>query len=266
MNLTFFRRGASRRGVVLFSIALAAGAGIAARPAAPGMTFRARMSVTPPEIPGMPPQTPVLIVGHGAALGPLSRLDLDTVQGQLPLSVGDFMLTLDSGRVVTVSPSTKTYIEGLGALGGLPPDVLAQATITNVNVTTEKLGAGETIQGYATEKVRITIAYSIAVMGAAMNTMTTTETWVAKLPAEISTPFDGGMPKEMLQGPTKELAEKSLAARKSLPGTPIKTINTTSITGPMSISTVATIELVDLKSADVDPAMLKVPEGYTKKP
>jgi hypothetical protein len=266
MSLVSFRRGASRRGVLLLSLALAASAGIAARPAAPGVTFRSRMTVTPPEIPGMPPQQPVMIIGHGIAIGGQSRLDLDTVQGQLPMSVGDFMLTLDSGRIVTVNPSTKTYAEGLPGMEGLPPEVLAQATITNINVTTEKLGAGETMQGYATEKVRLTISYSIAFMGTAMNTMTTTEMWMAKLPADIRVPFDGAIPKEMMQGPMKELAEKSIAARKSLSGTPLKTVNTTAITGPMSITTVATIELLDVKTADVDPAMLKVPEGFTKKP
>jgi hypothetical protein len=257
-------RGA-RRGVVLFSLATVGAAVIAARPAAPGVTYRMRMVVTPPEIPGMPPQSPTVLIGHGATVGTQSRFDIDTIQGQLPMSIGDYFLTLDSGRVVSVSPSMKSYSEGMPGMSGLPPEVLAQATVTNVNVTTEKLGAGETMQGYATEKVRMTVTYSLGIMGQTMNTMTTTEMWVAKLPVNVSTPFDGSLPKELSEGPLKELGEKSMAARKSLNGTPLKTVATSSITGPMSITTVTTMEFLDLKATDVDPALLKVPEGYTKK-
>ena len=71
----------------------------------------------------------------------------------------------------------------------LPPEILAQASVTNVNVTTERLGAGERMQGFATEKVRMTVTYSLAIMGQAMNTMTTAEMWVAKLPAAVATSF-----------------------------------------------------------------------------
>ncbi len=266
MSSLFRRRVASRRGIVFFSLALAATATIAARPAAPGLTYRVRMVVTPPEIPGMPPQSATVISGRGYSIGTQSRLDIDSVQGQIPMAIGDYMLTLDSGRTFMVNPTSKTYSEGIPGMASLPPEILAQASVTNVNVTTEKLGAGETMQGFATEKVRMTVTYSLAIMGTAMNTMTTAEMWVAKLPAAVSTPFDGAIPKEMSEGPMKELAEKAMAARKTIDGTPIKTVTTAQITGPMSITTVTTVELLDMKQGDVDPAMLKLPEGFTKKP
>lgn len=266
MSSLHHRRPVPRRAALLFAFAVAGASVIGARPPAPGMTYRVRMVVTPPDIPGMPPQSETIIVGRGASIGAQSRLDIDTVQGQLPLTVGDFMLTLDSGRMVVVSPSTKTYSEGLPGLVALSPEMLAQASVTNVNVTTEKLGAGETMQGFATEKVRMTITYSLAIMGTALNTITTSDLWIAQLPAAVMTPFDGAIPKELSEGPMKELAEKSMAARKAIKGTPVKTVTTSSISGPMSFSTVTTIELLDLKTGDVDPAVLKVPEGFAKKP
>jgi hypothetical protein len=266
MSSLFRRRVVSRRGIVFFSLALASAASIAARPAAPGLTYRVRMVVTPPEIPGMPPQSPTVITGRGASVGTQSRLDIDSVQGQVPLAIGDYMLTLDSGKTFMVNPASKTYTEGMPGMASLPPEILAQASVTNVNVTTERLGAGERMQGFATEKVRMTVTYSLAIMGQAMNTMTTAEMWVAKLPAAVATPFDGSLPKQMTEGPMKELAEKAMAARKSIDGTPIKTITTAQITGPMSITTVTTVELLDIKQGDVDAAMLKVPEGFTKRP
>jgi len=204
-------------------------------------------------------------VGHGASIGTQSRMDIDSLQGQIPLSVGDFMLTLDSGRTVVVSPSTKSYSEGMPGMAAMPPEVLAQASITNVNVTTEKLGPGEMMQGFATEKVRMTVTYTLAIMGTALNTMTTADMWIAQLPASVTTPFDGSLPKELTEGPMKELGEKTMAARKAIKGAPIKTVTTSTITGPMTFSTVTTLELVDLKTGEVDPSVLKVPDGYTKK-
>ena len=260
-----FRR-ASRRGIAFFSLALTAVVGIAARPAAPGLTYRMRMVVTPPEIPGMPPMSPTVIVGRGASIGAQSRLDIDSVVGQIPFAIGDYILTLDSGRTVLVNPTTKTYSDGL-SLAALPPELLAQAVVTNVNVTTEKLGAGEKMEGYATEKVRMTVTYALGIMGQVMNTMTVIEMWMAQLPATVTTPFDGSIPREMSQGPMKELAEKTTAARKALgTATALKTITTSSITGPMNVTTTTTVEVLDLKTGEVDAAALRIPEGFTKKP
>jgi hypothetical protein len=242
---------------------------IGARPASPGVTYRLRTTVTPPDMPGMQ-MAPTVIAGHGSAIGTQGRFDVDSVSGQLPLAPGDFILSLDSGRTVTVSQSTKTYTEGL-SLMGMPADMLAQASITNINITTEKLGAGDAIEGYPTEKVRMTTTYTLNIMGQSMNTMNVSEMSVAKLPTNISTPFDGtAMPKELLEGPMKELGEKMIAARKALGGvSALKTTNTSTISSPMlpqSLTTVIAIELSDVKSADVDPAMLKIPDGFSKKP
>jgi hypothetical protein len=263
--ISTFRR-ASRRGIVVFSaIAVAA----AARPAAPGLTYRVRISMTPPDMPGMP-MSPMSIVGHGMAIGGLSRVDIDSVSGQMSaINVGDYMLTLDSGRLVTVTPSAQSYSDGAGSMMALPPQLLSQASISNVNVTTEKLGAGEPMQGYAIEKVRVTTTYALNIMGQTMNSMNVSEMSMAQLPASVTTPFDGSMPKELLEGPMKELGEKMMAARKALGTlTALKSVNTVTMSSPMlpqALSTVMTIELLDVKPGEVDPAFLKIPEGYVKK-
>jgi hypothetical protein len=259
---------ARRRGIALLAVSVAAAFTMAARPASPGVTYRMRMVVTPPDMPGMT-MSPTVVVGHGVAIGSQSRFDIDSVTGQVPLTIGDYMLMLDSGRVVSVSPSMKTYSEGMPMMAQMPMDLLAQASVTNVNVTTEKLGVGEALQGFPTEKVRMTATYTIGIpaMGASMNTMNVMELSMANLPASISTPFDGSLPKELAQGPMKELSEKMLAARKALgSSTPLKTVTTSSVSvNGMNIQTTTSVEMLDVKAADVDPAMLKVPEGYTKK-
>ena len=267
MTSTF--RRASRRGIAFFSLALTAAVAIAARPAAPGVTYRLRMVMTPPDMPGLQ-MAQVVLVGRGAAIGTQSRLDIDSVSGNAPMAIGDYMLTLDSGRILTVNPVSKTYSDAASSMVAIPPQMLAQASITNVNVTTEKLGAGEAIQGYATEKVRMTTTYILNIMGQSMNAMNVSEMSMAKLPSAIATPFDGNLPKELLDGPMKELGEKMLAARQALgTATALKTVNTSTMTAPMfpqPITTVMTVELLDLKTGDVDPALLRIPEGFTKKP
>jgi hypothetical protein len=263
------RPRASRRGIVFLALSLATAFTMAARPASPGVTFRMRMVVTPPDMPGMT-MAPTVVVGHGVAVGAQSRFDIDSVSGQVPLAIGDYTLMLDSGRIVSVSPSAKTYSEGMPMMAQMPMDLLAQASVTNVNVTTEKLGAGEPMQGFPTEKVRMTATYTIGIpaMGASMNTMNVMELSMAKLPASIATPFDGSLPKELADGPMKELAEKMNAARKALgSATPLKTVTTSSVSvNGMNIQTTTSVEMLDVKAADVDPALLKVPEGFTKKP
>jgi hypothetical protein len=260
--------GRTSRTLLSFALCVAGAATIAARPAAPGMTYRVRVIVTPPDMPGMQME-PMAIVGKGWSLGSQSRLDIDTVTGQMAsqMSVGDYMLMLDSGKIVMVSPSTKSYSEGMPGMGALPPDLLAQASFTNVNVTTEKLGAGEAMYGYPTQKYRVTTTYVLSIMGQSLNTMTTADMWVAQLPNSVSTAFDGAIPKSMSEGPMKELYDKTMESRKSLGnGTALKTVTSSQISGPMQVTTSTTTEIVDLKTADVDPAVFKLPEGYTKKP
>lgn len=258
--------GATRRGVLALALLAAGVVSVAARPFAPGVTYRVRMVVTPPDIPGMPAQGPTIIVATGSSVGTQSRLIVDSITGQFPVSVGHHILSLDSGRVVVINPTDKSYTEGIPGITALPPELLAQASITNVSVTTEKLGAGEKLQGFATEKVRMTVTYSLGIMGQTLNTMSVLEMAMAQLPATVTTPFDGNLPKEMSEGPMKELYDKMGAARRALgAATSLKTTTTSSITGPMNVTTTTTLELLDVKAGDVDPANVKVPEGFTKK-
>ena len=268
--ISFRTSVAARRGIALLAVALAGAATSAARrPAAPGLTYRVRMVMTPPEMPGMQ-MSQIVIVGHASAMGGMSRFDIDSVSGQVPMTVGDYMLSLDSGRVVTVSPSTRSYSEGIPGLTALPPQLLAQASVQNVNVTSEKLGAGEMMQGYATQKVRMTATYVLNIMGQSLNNMTTVEMSLAQLPVPASTPFDGAPPKEMLDSPMRELMEKTTAARKAVgSGSPLRTVTTTAISGatlPAGMTTTTTVDVIDVKTGDVDAAVFKLPEGYTKKP
>lgn len=264
--ITVRRSRSYSRAILAVALCFTSAATIAARPIAPGVTYRMRIVSTPPDMPGMP-MSPSVIVGHGSTMGSLSRFDIDSVSGQMiPMTVGDYMLMLDSGRMVSITPSSKTYTEGNPVMNALPPEIMAQAQFSNVNVTTEKLGAGEVMQGFPTEKFRVTTTYVLSIMGQSLNTMTTSEMWVAQLPGTVTTAFDGTLPKSMSDGAWKELYDKTNASRKALgTGTSLKTVTTSQITGPMSVTTTNTVEMLDVKTGDIDPALFRIPEGFTKK-
>jgi hypothetical protein len=243
----------------------------AATPPAPGVSYKLRIVITPPDMPGMGSQGPMTITGHGIAVGNRSRIDLDTVPAQLQaagaMSNGDYMLTLDSGRTVVVTPSAKTYSEGIPGMNSLPPDLLNSAVLSNISVNVEDLGAGEAMQGFPTKHYRITTQYSMAIMGQSMNTSTVQEVWTAKLGTALANAFDGQMPKSMADGPMKELFEKQSAARKQLDGATIKSTTTSSIAvSGMNMSTLQTLEMLEIKQGDVDESLLAIPAGFTKKP
>lgn len=271
MNSSFMRRAYLGRGLFAAVLGVAAVATIAAKPFAPGISYRVRMVITPPDIPGMPVQGEMVIAAHGMATGGLNRLDLDSIPAMIQstgaMMPGDYVLTLDSGRMVVVSPASKTYSEGAPGMGGLTPDLLSQAAFSNVSVNVEPLGAGDAIQGFPTQRYRITTQYGLSIMGQFLNTSTVQEMWTAQLPTAVATPFDGAIPASMATGPMKELFDKTAVARKALgTATPIKAVTTSNITGPMNVTTVQTLEMFDIKQVNVDEAMLKLPMGFTKKP
>lgn len=271
MISSFKSRASQRRGLLAFALVAGAAASVAARPFAPGISYNLRMVIIPPEIPGMPAQGEMVIAAHGWAAGNRTRLDLDSVPAVIQstggMMAGDYILTLDSGRVVVVSPTSKTYSEGPPGMGGLPPELLAQAVFTNVSVNVEDLGVGDAMQGFPTHRYRVTTQYGLAIMGQSLNTSTVQEVWTAQLPAAIHTPFDGSIPQSMAGGSMKELYDKTVVARSKLgTGTAIKSVTTSSITGPMNVTTVQTLEMSNIKQVNVDDAQLKVPDGFTKKP
>jgi hypothetical protein len=263
------RRIVARR---LFAAALlvSAVAMIGARPFAPGVSFKMRMTLGMPSMPGMNGGD-VVIVGHGVAAGGRSRLDIDSAPASGPAAgpfgPGDYFLSLDSGRVVAVSPASKTYIDGFSmAMGSMPAEMMAQAQVSNVVVNAEKMGAGETIEGIATDKYKLSVQYTMQIMGQSINISNESQLSTAQLPSTISTPFTGALPKTMATGPFAELYSKMADAQKKIGGTALRVSTTTSINGPMSMNMSQTMQMTDVKPVDVDEKVFSIPDGFTPKP
>lgn len=256
-----------RRGLALAMFAATVGT-IGAKPFAPGMSYRISVTTSMPAMQGMNPGD-MVITGHGVSLGSRSRVDLDTVRSAQPLPIGpgDYILMLDSGRVVAVTPMTKTYLDNFSmAMGSMPPEVMAQASLSNVSVTVEKLGAGDTIEGRPTDRYRMAAQYTLAIMGQSMTIANESEISAAQLAATVNTPFSGSLPKSMSTGPFAELYTKVIEAQKQVGGTPVKVTMTTSISGPMTMSLTQTMQITDIKPTDVDEKLFQIPDGYTPRP
>jgi hypothetical protein len=240
---------------------------IGARPFTPGLTYKVRMTMTMPPMPGMNAGD-LIIVGHGVAANGRSRIDIDSGGGgpMAPFGPGDYILSLDSGRTVIVMPATKSYIDGFTMGGGMPPEIMAQASLSGVSVNVEKLGAGETIDGRATEKFRLTSQYTLSIMGNSIGMGSEAEILTAQLPTKISNAFGGGLPKAMATGPFSELYTKMLDAQKQMPGTALRVNNVMTITGPMSMNMSQTMQILDVKNADIDEKQFQVPDGFTARP
>ncbi len=168
---------------------------------------------------------------------------------------------------------------GIGASGFLSQvellDVKALGTCPR---KTEKLGAGETIDGRPTQHVRITTDYRILWGDQSLPAHAVTEMWTAKLPAAIPNPFEPlVVADQSTDGPLVEYALKLRNVRAQLEGTPVKVVTTTTIGGVRDvvglqgmigndptvdhITVVQQTEIRNVTPADVDPKLVEIPEN-----
>lgn len=213
--------------------------------------------------PGFGMTTRSIVTNDGA-----SRMDVVSVEGMSQVyAVGDYVITKD-GKMLLVHPATKTYVDLMEqastAMANLPPQLMSQMTITDVTGKSEKIGM-ETIEGQETEHRRVTVSYSMAIMGQSVPSTIVSDYWLAKLSAQILNPL--APPKmEVTSGPMVELVKKQIEVTpKPTDGVPLKMVVTTtaSMMG-QSMGTTVTTEIKGMKQGDVDASVIVVPEGYTK--
>ena len=264
--MTFVRSKHSRRALTVAAFATAVSL-LGATPFTPGVSYKVRMVMQMPPMPGMSGGD-MVIVGHGLSANGKSRLDIDSapVGPMTPFGAGDYILSLDSSRTVVVTPASKSYIDNFMLGGGMPPELMSQASITGITVNVEKLGAGDAIEGRPTQKYKLTAQYTMGIMGQSISMGQESEILTADLPAKITTGLGGSMPKSMSSGPFAELYTKMMDAQKQITGTAVKVTNVTSINGPMQMNLTQTMTVSDVKATDVDDKSFAIPDGFTARP
>jgi hypothetical protein len=258
----------------------------ATRPPLKGLSYRLRMNT---RLPAMMQQmqgasgapAPSFLVKVRAA-GKNARFEFDSVPQGTPIPPGDYMLFLESGRAIHVSPKEKLFEEapnGFGGAGG-GLSLLGQVgtrngttrapDITGIDMDLQQLD-DETIQGRQVRHYQLVAEFTLDVLNQTSPVRIEMETWTADLPGgqTIVNPFDiiGGI---QTTGPESKLTTRLAAERKKMQGTPIKTSMTFTIEGlgngaipPLEFG--QTTEVLDLKEIDIDPKELDIPAGFTKR-
>jgi hypothetical protein len=214
------------------------------------------------------------------AYGKNARFEFDSMPQGTPIPSGDYMLFLESGRAIRVSPKEKLYDEapnGFGSAGGgisLLNSVGGRggrgADITGIDMDVQQLD-DETIQGRQVRHYQLVTEFTLEVMNQTTPVRIEMETWTADLAPNqtIINPFDlaGSISPS---DPTSKLTTRLMAERKKMQGTPIKTSMNFILSGLANGAIPAldfgqTTEVLDIRSIDIDPKELDVPPGFTKR-
>ena len=282
MKTSFARRAAA----ILGAFAIVAIAVAATRPPAKGVSYRLRMQARLPSIMQQlqnPAGQNPAVVARVKAVGKNARFDIDSGPQGSPVPVGDYMLFLETGRMIRVSPSEKVYDEapnGFGAAGANPIGMLGsvagrggngrQVEITGIDMDLQQLD-DETLQGRQVRHYQLVAEFTVEAMNNMVPVRIEMETWTADLPPTqaIINPFDF-VGTVSGTDPASKLTTRLLAERKKMQGTPLKTSMNFIITGlangavpPLEFG--QTTEVLDIRSVDVDPKELDVPAGFTKR-
>jgi hypothetical protein len=242
----------------------------------PGYTYRMRISGQTTEANG---KTKDFLVMSGRAMvtSKNGRLDIDEAskeRGAMGEKGGYFLY--DQSSMMLVSPRDKQILKfsfddlekGVSALTTNTPGM--RITISDVAVNFESLGAGEPLLGMSTTKYRITQDYKLAMKVAFVNRSSTEHVvqdfWMADQKHGFANPFArmGGM-RPAGGGAFAELMSKTAEANARMgKGIPVKTVTTTTSTNDKGERTtsVATMELTELKAGDVDDALFVPPADY----
>jgi hypothetical protein len=263
-----------------FSSAAGAQRGAAAPAPLKGVSYRLRMNTRLPDLMAQMqgPRAPSFLVKVKSA-GKNARFEFDSMPQGTPIPPGDYMLFLESGRAIRVSPKEKLFDEapnGFGAAGG-GLSLLNQVggrggrapDITGIDMDLQQLD-DETIQGRQVRHYQLVAEFTIEILNQNTPVRLEMETWTADLPPgqSIVNPFDlaGAI---SANDPASKLTTRLMNERKKMQGTPIKTSTNISIqlaNGAVpQLDFGQTTEVLDIKSIDIDPRDLDVPAGFSKR-
>jgi hypothetical protein len=245
-----------------------------ATPFAPGLSFTIRSSVTRDGV-----ERPA---GDGTAIQVLNgvlRLEGDRKDGEKPSYV---IFDPRAKRLSMVMTESEQYMEfsfadsTSQALGAMASLMAATTVVSDIQVSGSALGGGGVVNGYNTNHYRITTSFAEVAGGAdgQRKVKLVEDFWVTNELKDVPDPMEAmtrafggtnGMPQ--VGGTMSDLMRKrGEAQRKLFSGLPLRSVvKSTSIERDGStIEETTTTEIVDLKRVDLDPAVFRVPPGFTK--
>jgi hypothetical protein len=213
-------------------------------------------------------------------LGDVTRIE--GIERSGPGSSKDYLLVTERGtRVVVVHPSKRTYSEATTAefetiIGTVlsKVDKVVTVKLRNARVQSDQLGAGPAILGLPTRHSRMTQEFTVGVGAFGftkdVKQRIVTDFWVSPdlpLAANPAIMLIAGAHSALAQS-DPDFVSRSRRARLSLsPGMPLKMMVTsyTATDGEYDRDgTVHTIEVIEAKKAELDPARMSIPKGFTR--
>jgi hypothetical protein len=209
------------------------------------------------------------------------NIRMDYLEGVTPLGQknGYVLVQGETGKFIVVSPKDKQAMvmtaDGFGSgLGALMNNPMLKMTMSNTSFRYKDMGAGESMLGYKTRRVRTWYTSTMELKAMMMPdqkivTNDSSDQWIA-------TGIDLGSPKNMEQwtksfssGVKSTNAELAAELKKftneyGKSGMALKSITWSTQTdkkGKVTADTM-TMEVTELKTGDIDPTVFEIPKGY----
>ncbi len=240
-----------------------------------GLTYDMKMTVQGAEGGRGGTDARTMMAGHGQFSNGSSRMDMDqSMMAGGMMGKGTYVIVKSGSRTEwMVDPDKRQYIEiNIDSMAKFAADAqkslggMVKMETSDVTADVQPLGPGETIQGYATMKYRLTYGSTstVSMLGRTKRTtnMTTSDMWVAPQLAGLFNPAAGAA--SHAAGNSASAQKLAAAYAKIGKGVPIKTVSQTQTTGDRASSMTSTMELLNIKRGRVDPSVFEIPEGYTK--
>jgi hypothetical protein len=216
-----------------------------------------------------PSSIPTQLLGGVLRVDFPSAVDPSGTHRALP---GFYVLVNTAAKTTTVvMPASKQYWETRFDSAGVPRAPSSTA-ISDIDVSAKALGSGGTVNGYATKRYRITTRYTETPSGttggeARKKVHVVEDVWVADVWKDVPDPMQAYLRVSPPSGMVGDLVERQAKARRKLfKGLPIRTMwqLTQTFDGGAQASRALTIDVLDLKRAELDRAAFRVPDGYIR--
>ena len=256
----------------------------AALPVTDGMTYEFVMKSTSRQT-GNKEQ--VTLRGRGTYAGDDAKIEIIDASSSAGGSEtfggkGSYFIVKDAGKeMLLVSPNDKTYMKWdianmfagmskvVNAVGGL-----VKMQMSDIKISAEDLGAGETIEGYPTRHYRMIQNYTVSASMFGKKSNTRTETTVDYYFApklRIANPFVSNSQQmamlsqlDMFNNPDYKSQMTGAMAKLPTSSVPLKTVTTTVSTDEKGKQETMTsvMEMVSFKSANIPASAFAVPSDY----
>lgn len=248
----------------------------------PGTTYEFTMSTSESdESFAAAGKTMTKALGKVQIAGDKARIEFAEVKGPSPMMGKEgYMLMHDGGKLLyLVSPKEKQYMKmdtkGLGSMFSSLSSMtggLMKIDVKDASMSVKKIGAGETMLGYATEQWQIEQAYTMSISTFGFGTTTRNESqttlWMAPslkaselmnpfldMSRNLASMFEGDDDwNKVVSGPANELPNAAALKMRS-------TAKTIADKGKTEYS-ISTMEVTNWTKGDVPAAQLELPSGY----